>query len=117
MSREFIEALRGSDEVNLAVTGRVTGRQISNTVWFVQEGDTVYLLPVRGSDTSWYKNVRAIHTVRLRANRASVTAAAEPVTDYARIGDVIQKFRTRYGPGQIEQYYSKLDVAVEVTLP
>lgn len=117
MSGEFVEALQGSNEVNLAVTGRVTGRQIANTVWFVQEGDTVYLLPVRGSDTSWYKNVRAIPTVRLRASGASVTAAAAAVTDYARIGDVIQKFRTRYGPDQIERYYSKLDAAVEVALP
>lgn len=117
MSGEFMEALRGSNEVDLAVTGRVTGRQISNPVWFVQEGDTVYLLPVRGSETSWFKNVRAIPTVRLRANGASVAATAEPVTDHARLGDVIQKFRTRYGPDQIASYYSKLDVAVKVTLP
>jgi deazaflavin-dependent oxidoreductase (nitroreductase family) len=117
MSGEFTEALRGSNEVDLAVTGRVSGRQISNPVWFVQEGDTVYLLPVRGSETSWYKNVREIPTVRLRANGASVTAAAEPLTDHARLGDVIEKFRTRYGADQIQAYYSKLDVAVKVTLP
>jgi deazaflavin-dependent oxidoreductase (nitroreductase family) len=117
MSGEFLEALRGSNEVNVAVTGRVTGRQISNPVWFVQEGDTVYLLPVRGTDTSWFKNVRATPNVQLTADRASVTAAAEPVTDHGRISDIVQKFRTRYGPDQIQQYYSKLDAAVEVTLP
>jgi deazaflavin-dependent oxidoreductase (nitroreductase family) len=117
MSGEFTEALRGSNEVNLAVTGRLTGRQIANPVWFVREGDTVYLLPVRGSDTSWFKNVRSIPTVRLRANGASVTATAEPLTDHGRVGDVIQKFRTRYGPDQIDRYYSKLDAAVEVSVP
>jgi deazaflavin-dependent oxidoreductase (nitroreductase family) len=117
MSGGFVEALRGSNEVSLAVTGRVTGRQISNPVWFVQEGDTVYLLPVRGTDTSWFKNVRAIPSVRLTADGASVTVAAEPVTDHGRISDIIQKFRTRYGPEQIQQYYTKLDAAVEVALP
>ena len=117
MSGQFTEALRGSNEVSLAVTGRVTGRQISNPVWFVQEGDTVYLLPVRGTDTSWFKNVRAIPSVRLTADGASVTAPAEPVTDHRRIADVIQKFRTRYGREQLERSYSKLDAAVEVTLP
>lgn len=117
MSGEFMEALRGSNQVDLAVTGRVSGRQISNPVWFVQEGGMVYLLPVRGSDTSWFKNVRAIPTVRLRANGASVSAAAEPVTDHGRLSDIIQKFRTRYGPGEIERFYTKLDAAVEVSVP
>lgn len=117
MSGDFIEALRGTNQVSVGVTGRITGRQISNPVWFVQEGGTVYLLPVRGSDTSWFKNVRAIPSVRLTADGASVTARAEPVTDHGRISDIVQKFRTRYGPDQIAQYYSKLDAAVEVDLP
>jgi deazaflavin-dependent oxidoreductase (nitroreductase family) len=117
MPGEFTEALQDSDMVTVAVTGRVTGRQISNPVWFVQERGLVYLLPVRGSDTSWFKNVRAIPTVRLTADGASVAAQAEPVTDQARAQEIVQKFRSKYGPGQIKRYYSKLDVAVEVSLP
>jgi deazaflavin-dependent oxidoreductase (nitroreductase family) len=117
MSGEFTAALQGSNEVNVAVTGRVTGRQIANPVWFVQEDGMVYLLPVRGSDTSWFKNVRAIPNVRLTAGEASVTAPAEPVTDRGRTQDIIEKFRAKYGANQIKQYYSKLDVAVEVSVP
>jgi deazaflavin-dependent oxidoreductase (nitroreductase family) len=116
MSGEFTEALRGTNEINVAVTGRVTGRQISNPVWFVQDGDKVYLLPVRGSDTSWFKNVRAISSVRLNVNGSSISATAEPITDHARLQDIIQKFRTKYGADQIESYYSKLDAAVEVSV-
>jgi deazaflavin-dependent oxidoreductase (nitroreductase family) len=117
MPGEFTEALQGLNEVSLAVTGRVSGRQISNPVWFVQENGKVYLLPVRGSDTSWFKNVRAIPSVRLTADGASVTAPAEPITDHARTQDIIRKFRAKYGPDQIQSYYSKLDVAVEVSVP
>jgi deazaflavin-dependent oxidoreductase (nitroreductase family) len=117
MSGEFTGALRGSNEVTLAVTGRVSGRQISNTVWFVQENDNVYLLPVRGSDSSWFKNVRAIPTVRLTADGSSVTAPAEPITDQARTQDIVAKFRSKYGSDQVKRYYSKLDVAVEVSMP
>jgi len=117
MSGEFTRALQDSDMVSVAVTGRVSGRQISNPVWFVREGSQVYLLPVRGSDTSWFKNVRAIPTVRLTANGSSVTAPAEPVTDHARTQDVIQKFRAKYGPDKIARYYAKLDVSVEVSIP
>jgi deazaflavin-dependent oxidoreductase (nitroreductase family) len=117
MSGELTEALRDSNEVSLAVTGRVTGRQISNPVWFVQENGKIYLVPVSGSDSSWFKNVRAIPTVRLTANGASLTARAEPVTDGARVQDIVGKFRAKYGPDQIETYYSKPDGAVEVSVP
>lgn len=44
-------------EINLSVTGRKSGRTISQPVWFVLDDDKVYLLPVRGSETQWYKNV------------------------------------------------------------
>ena len=44
-------------EIDLTVTGRKSGRTISQPVWFVLEDEKLYLLPVRGSDTQWYKNV------------------------------------------------------------
>jgi len=44
-------------QINLSVIGRKSGKTISNPVWFVAEGDTLYLLPVRGSDTHWCQNV------------------------------------------------------------
>jgi hypothetical protein len=44
-------------QIKLSVIGRKSGRTISVPVWFVLEGEKLYLLPVRGSDTQWYKNV------------------------------------------------------------
>src|SRR5438128_9190266 len=35
-------------EINISVTGRKSGRAISRPVWFVLEGDKLYLLPVQG---------------------------------------------------------------------
>jgi len=43
-------------EINIIVTGRKSGRTISIPVWFVLADDKLYLLPVQGSDTQWYKN-------------------------------------------------------------
>ena len=40
-------------EIKISVTGRKSGRAISRPVWFVLEGDKLYLLPVQGSDTQW----------------------------------------------------------------
>lgn len=49
MAGEFSAALRDRSEITVTVTGRVSGREIPDTVWFVAAGDgTVSLLPVRG---------------------------------------------------------------------
>ncbi len=51
------DRLSRDDEITVSVTGRKSGRTISNPVWFVWDDDKLYLLPVKGSDTQWYKNV------------------------------------------------------------
>jgi deazaflavin-dependent oxidoreductase (nitroreductase family) len=113
---ELKDALENTNEVELTVTGRRSGREISNPVWFVQEEDTLYLVPVRGSDGDWYRNVLKTPTIRLAADVAESTATATPITDAAKVGDVVDKFREKYGADQVRQYYSKLDAAVSVPL-
>jgi hypothetical protein len=44
-------------EIKITVTGRKSGRTISLPLWFVWDDEKLYLLPVKGSDTQWYKNV------------------------------------------------------------
>ena len=42
-----------------------SGQTISIPVWFVLEGEKLYLLPVQGSDTQWYKNVFKNPSIRI----------------------------------------------------
>jgi deazaflavin-dependent oxidoreductase (nitroreductase family) len=113
---EFAKALKSTDEITITVTGRVCGRKISNPVWFVQEGETLYLLPVKGSDSDWYKNVLKTPTITLTAKGTKWNAKATPITDAAKARDVAEKFRARYGAGDVKKYYSTFDVCVEVPL-
>ena len=103
-------------EINLSVTGRKSGRTISQPVWFVLDvvshDDKVYLLPVRGSDTQWYKNVLKDPLIRIDARGADAEFQAVAITDQARVSSVVEKFRTKYGASDVKKYYSKLDVAV-----
>jgi len=112
----FKKVLNHTDEIELTVIGRKTGRKISNPVWFVYEGETLYLLPVKGSESDWYKNLLRNPAITLVANGVTWATKAAPITDAVRVQDVIEKFRARYGAGQVKQYYSKFDVAVEVPL-
>jgi deazaflavin-dependent oxidoreductase (nitroreductase family) len=111
---EFEEALKNTDEIEITVTGRKSGLRISNTVWFVQEADSLYLLPVKGSDSDWYKNILKTSTMRLNAGGKEWIADVTPVTDKAKVRGIVEKFRVKYGADQVKKYYSKFDVAVDV---
>jgi deazaflavin-dependent oxidoreductase (nitroreductase family) len=113
---DFLEALNNTDEIELTVVGRVSGRPTSRPVWFVQDGDTVYLLPVTGSDSAWYRNVLKNPEVRLTANGVTWTGRAIPITDPAEVHKVVDKFRAKYGAAEVKKYYSKFDVAVKMPL-
>jgi len=102
--------------VTITVTGRRSGRKISRPVWFVEDGDRLYLLPVNGAETQWYRNVRRTATVSLRARRSRATVRARPVTDAKRVRRIVRQFRAKYGPGEIKKYYSRPDVGLEIRL-
>jgi deazaflavin-dependent oxidoreductase (nitroreductase family) len=99
-------------EINISVTGRKSGRLISIPVWFVLEDDKLYLLPVLGSDTQWYKNVLKKPSIRIDAGGAEAEVKVVPITDAKQVSSVADKFRDKYGASDVKKYYSKFDVAV-----
>ena len=104
-------------ELNITVTGRKSGRTISIPVWFVSEDDKLYLLPVQGSDTQWYKNVLKNPSIRIDVRGAEAKLKAVPITDAAQVKSVVEKFRAKYGTNDVKKYYSKFDVAVVAQMP
>jgi deazaflavin-dependent oxidoreductase (nitroreductase family) len=57
-------------QIKISVIGRKSGKTISIPVWFVLDGEKLYLLPVQGSDTQWYKNVLKNPSIRIDARGA-----------------------------------------------
>ena len=104
-------------QIKLSVTGRKSGKMISMPVWFVLEGEKLYLLPVRGSDTQWYRNVLKNPSIRIDARGVEAELRATPITDAKALKSVIEKFRQKYGAKDVKKYYSKFDVAILVKLP
>ncbi len=103
-------------QIKISVIGRKSGRTISIPVWFVEEGDTLYLLPVQGSDTQWYKNVLQNPSIRIEARGAQAEFRAKPITESKTVKSVVERFREKYGVKDVEKYYSKFDAAVAVEL-
>jgi hypothetical protein len=106
------DRLSRSREISISVTGRKSGCTISLPIWFVADDKKLYLLPVHGSDTQWYKNVLEKPSIRIDAGGAEAELKVVPVGDATHVSSVVEKFRAKYGAGDVKKYYSKLDVAV-----
>jgi deazaflavin-dependent oxidoreductase (nitroreductase family) len=112
----FKRALDASPEVELTVIGRTSGREISIPVWFAREDDQLYLVPVNGSDSDWYKNALKTPTIRLAAGGAQYNARATPIIDAATVRQVLDRFRAKYGTEDVASYYPRQEVALQVPL-
>jgi deazaflavin-dependent oxidoreductase (nitroreductase family) len=115
-NEDFKARLSKTREIDITVTGRKSGRKITNPVWFVVEGENLYLVPVEGSDTQWYKNVLSNPSIRVDARGAEAEFKASAITDAAKVSSVVEKFREKYGAGDVKKYYPKHDVALLLKL-
>ena len=109
---EFLEAIKSTREVELTV--KRSGKWTTRPVWFAVDGTTVYLLPMYGTDTKWYKYVIANPEIELSVSGKNMRAHARPVLDAQELADVTERFRSKYG--ELRRYYRKLDAAVAVTI-
>ena len=115
-SESLEERLGRYSEISLTVKGRKSGKAITRPVWFVWDSGTLYLLPVKGSDTQWYKNVQQDPQMHIDARGTEAEVRAKVITDAEQVKAVVQKFREKYGAGDVKKYYSKFDVAISAGL-
>ena len=54
--------------------------------------------------------------LNISVNGIKVPATGKPITDTNGVNEVVRKFKSKYGEGDIKKYYTKFDVAVEVLL-
>src|SRR6266480_5455284 len=95
------ERLERYRQIKLTVIGRKSRQEISNPVWFVFEGENLYLLPVHGSDTQWYRNILKNPAIRVNARGEEAAFRAVPIKGAESVKSVIGKFREKYGAGDV----------------
>ena len=54
--------------------------------------------------------------LKISANDAETTVRGKPITDSSRVDNVVRKFKSKYGEGDVKKYYPKTNAAVEVPL-
>jgi hypothetical protein len=113
---EFRSALEGTNEVQLTVTGRKSGRESTRPIWFVLDGERVLLLPVSGSESNWYRNLVKTPEIGLAADAAELSGTAKPIEEPEAVAEVVEKFGEKYGADRVKEYYPNQDAAAEVPL-
>jgi hypothetical protein len=103
-------------QIKISVIGRKSGQTISIPVWFVLEEEKLYLLPVQGSETQWYKNMIKNPSIRIDARGVEAEFPGVAITGAKAVKSVVEKFQEKYGAKDVKKYYSKFDVAVVVEL-
>ena len=74
----------------------------------------MYLLPVEGSDTQWYRNLLRNRWIQVSTRSSEAEFEGTLVTDPQMVSPIIEKFREKYGARDVKKYYSKFDVAVVI---
>jgi hypothetical protein len=77
------------------VIGRKSGKTISIPVWFVLEVEKLFLLPVQGPETQWYKNVLKNSSIQIDARGVDAEFRASPVTGANTVKSVMRSFERR----------------------
>jgi hypothetical protein len=110
----LLDGLKESHEVKITVTGRTTKKKFSTPVWFVLDGEKVILVPMKGSDNEWFKDLATEPQIELGVDDITIPFKATLVRDSAHVEKVLDRFRAKYKSMWSEAYYTKRDVYVEV---
>ena len=115
--RSLLDRLKHSNELTITVTGRRTKKRFSAPVWFVLDGEKVTLVPMKGSDNEWYKDLAEEPQIELGVDDITIPFKATLVRDPTQLEKVLDGFRAKYKSMWSESYYTKRDVYVEVPVP
>jgi len=114
---DFTKALKRRRQISITVTGRRTHSAITIPVWFVSDDRALWLLPVAGSNTQWYRNLEKDRAITIQAGTERQDLRARLLKDARAVSTVIRQFREKYSPEEIKRWYTGLDVAVQIPLP
>ncbi|HKT21534.1 MAG TPA: nitroreductase/quinone reductase family protein, partial [Nitrososphaerales archaeon] len=106
---------KGVAEGKLTVTTRKTNRQVTFPVWFVVQGKTVHLLPVHGSATDWYRNLKKNGNVTISIAGNVYGGAARAAQGKEAVKPVMDLFRDKYGDRNCTNFFGdRADVVVSI---
>jgi deazaflavin-dependent oxidoreductase (nitroreductase family) len=112
--KSLAEILKKRRQISITVIGRRTGREITLPVWFVSDDKVLWLLPVYGAKTQWYRNLEKNRAITIQVGRERHDLQARLLKDPTAVRGVIERFNEKYTAEQIKRWYTGLDAAIRV---
>ncbi len=104
--RSRLAALKDRSTLQLTTFGRKTGKRHTVTVWFLVEGETVYLVTLR-LRRDWPRNVLANGRVELDINGQPFTGRATPITDGGTLTHVKVLLADKYWAAWVGSWFGQ----------
>jgi deazaflavin-dependent oxidoreductase (nitroreductase family) len=111
---DFLNKLKRSNEVTITVTGRKSKKKFSTPVWFILDGRKVLIVPTKGSDNNWFKNVEKDPRIDLGVDDVTVSSRATIARDPDQAKRIVAMLAEKYKSMWSDSYYTKRDVYVEI---
>jgi len=93
---ERLAKLRDRSTLEITTVGRKTGRSHTRPIWFVVDGETVWVQAGKDGRTDWYLNLKKTPDVTLKIGEERFAARAAPVDDPAVVERVHRMFLDKY---------------------
>lgn len=91
-----VRAIEDESTVDLVTTGRKSGQPRRATIWFVTDGERIYVQSGKDGGTDWYRNLEKTPAVALEFPSRRLSGRAQPIDDADEIKRVHELFRKKY---------------------
>lgn len=93
---ERLAQLRRTSTLEISTVGRKTGKTHTRPIWFVVDGEKLWVQAGQDGKTDWYLNLKKTPDVKLKIGDETFAARAEPVDDPAVVERVHRMFLDKY---------------------
>lgn len=110
-----VEAVRNERDAVITVTKTGTDILMTLNVWFIEKDGDIYLLPSKGAQTKWYRDVVATPTLKLSIGKTSFSGKAKVLNAEKEVNLAIKLFKDKYGDRTYRNFYDdRVDRAIKV---
>jgi hypothetical protein len=102
-------------DVQLSVAG--SAMRDSSPVWFVEKRGILFILPSKGADTPWYREILEQKEVSISFKGVTLKGKATPITKADEVKKIRKMLRDKYGQRNFESYVGRgSNVGVKIVL-
>jgi deazaflavin-dependent oxidoreductase (nitroreductase family) len=100
-----VGAVANESTLEITTAGRTSGQARTATIWFVREGDHIYVQSGKEGQTDWYRNALKTPAVTLRIGTLMLRGRARPVDDAAEVARVHELFEHKYVSARVMGWF------------